>query len=126
MPQSQVAVVQAYDFGAPAVAGEVLKFRTKRGGKLQLSFENSEGLNDGTVSVEVSEDGTTFVATTAANNLVAVTNEVIKRGTHREFAILLRHEKDVYFRVTASGQTRMNVQIRSDQVLEIEKLYPWS
>jgi len=123
MPQLQTAVVDVYDFGAPVVEDEVLKFRVPRGGKLDLNFENSEGLADGTVTVQVSADDVTYVDTSAAANLVAVADEVVQRGTRKSFAgVLLRNNLDKYIQVLASGGTRMNLQMRKDQNLEIVKI----
>lgn len=121
MPQSQVAAVQNYDFGAPVVEAEVLRFSVKTGGKLALRFENTEGEADGEVTVQVSDDNVTF-ADTAAENLVAVANEAIQRGTHKDYTILLRAGVDNYFRVQAAGGCRMVMQVRSDMDLGIEKL----
>ncbi len=122
MPQSQVAAVQNFDVGLPAVEAEVLKFRAHHGGKVQIRFENEEGDNDGTVSVKVAPDGSTWVDTTAADNLEAIVDEVIPRAQHRDFTILLRQEEDAYMQVVGLGETRLQVQLRSDMNLEVEKL----
>ncbi len=121
MPRRQAAAVDVYDFGAPAAEATVLDFKVKQGGKLDLMFENLEG-NDLTVSVEVSEDGTSYAATTAANNLAAVTDEVIAAATNKDFTILARQDLDNYVRVLASGATRANMQVRPDGVLQIRQI----
>ena len=87
MPKSQVANVANFDFGAPAVAGEVLKFSVKQGGKLTLRFENAEGSADFDVTVKISEDGTAFTNTAVATNGAAVVGETIPQRQYREFQI---------------------------------------
>lgn len=133
MPGTQIATMGNFDFGAPATEGEVLRFlvKHKQGGKLILTFENpSGGANDITVSVEVAPpvndppgDGQvlapdTFVATTAANNLAAITDLLVAKNTTREATILLRPGIDVFMRVTAAGASRGILQIRGDDILE--------
>lgn len=120
MPKSQVAVIANYDFGAPAVEDEVLKFRVKGGGKLGLRFENADGVNDVEVTVQVSADGSSWADTTAAANVVAVANESIQKRTFKDFTILLRQTQDAYMRVQAVGGARAVMQVRdSTQGLEI-------
>lgn len=120
MPAAQVANVAVFDFGAPAATGTVLQFRTKvdQGGKLDLKFENPEGANALTVAVEVSPDGTSWSATTVANNLAAVTALSVPRKTSKEATILIRRGIDLHVRVRASGSARGLLQIRGDQILE--------
>jgi hypothetical protein len=120
MPASQIAKVQDFDFGAPAVEDEVLKFRVRNGGKCTLRFENPEGVADGEVTVQVSDDGTTWADTTAANNVTAVANEAIVRKEWKEYVVLLRQEKDAFMRVQAVGGTRLQMQVRADAKLEID------
>lgn len=122
MPQSQVAVVQNFDFGAPVVEAEVLKFRVVHGGMLALRFENTDGVADGEVTVQVAPDGAAWADTTVANNLVAVVTEAIPRAQKRDFTILLRQDEDAWFRVQALGGCRMVMQVRADMDLEIEKI----
>ena len=122
MPQSQVAAVQNFDFGAPAVEAVVLKFRVKHGGEAQLRFENTVGEADGEVTVQVAPDGTTWADTAAAENRVAVANEAIPQKQKRDFTILLRHNLDKWVQVLAVGGCRMGLQIRADMNLEIEKI----
>lgn len=120
MPQTQVANIGVYDFGAPVATGTVLTFRTKpdKSGKLILEFTNDDGANDLVVSVEVSSDGSSFSATTVANNLAAVTNVAVPKKVTKESTILLRRGIDLYMRVRASGGARGQLQIRGDQILE--------
>lgn len=126
MPQLQVANIGTYDFGAAAAAGApgdvVLSFRKRPGlgGKLVLTFENPPDNPDGslTVSVEVSEDGTSYAATTAANNLVAITSAVVLARQHRTFELGLRVD-DNFMRVRATGSLRGILQIRGDEKLDI-------
>lgn len=119
MPQTKLSP-GVYDFGAPVAIGTVLQFRTKpnTGGKLTLKFENPEGANDGTVSVEVSADNSSWAATTAANNLAAVTSVSVPKKVTKEATILIRRGTDNYVRVRALGGCRMQLQIRGDHLLE--------
>ena len=126
MPQLQVANIGTYDFGARVTAGApgdvVLSFRKRpgQGGKLILTFENPPDNPDGslTVSVEVSEDGTTYAATTVANNLVAITNAVVLARQHRTFELGLRVD-DNFVRVRAIGSLRGILMIHGDELLDI-------
>ncbi len=122
MPQSQIAKVQLFDFGAPAVEAEVLKFRVSQGGELSLRFENTVGEADGEVTVQVAPDGSTWADTDAANNRVAVANESIPRGQKRDYTILLRAVEDAWLRVQAVGGCRMEMQARADANLQLEKI----
>ncbi len=127
MPRTQAAHVPTFQFGAvgtPGAPGDVvLRFRVKQGGRQELRFENALADEDLTVSVEVSSDGSSFVATTAADNIEAVTDEVIKPRTSRNFTVLLRAGQDKFMRVRASsaGGERGELQIRGAAELEIEK-----
>lgn len=120
MPAAQVANIGTFPFGAPAAVATVLKFRTKpnASGKLDLKFENTEGANALTVSVEVSADNITYAATTAGNNLAAVTNVSVPRKVSKEATIIIRRGVDLYMRITASGGASGQVQIRGDPILE--------
>jgi hypothetical protein len=122
MPKSQVAAVQNFDVGLPATEGEVLKFRVVHGGKVSMRFENAEGLYDGTVSVQVSPDGSTWADTTDADNLKGVVDEVIPQVEHRDYTLLLREGVDTHMRVVGLGETRLQVQIRADMNLETLKI----
>lgn len=126
MPRTQAAHVPTYQFGAGAVSGApddvVLRFEVFQGGRQELRFESADAEEDVTVSVEVSEDGTSWNATTAANNNEAVTNEVIKPRTSRNFTVMLRAQKDLFMRVRAIGSDRCELQIRGPAELEIRKI----
>ena len=119
MPRTQAAHVATYQFGAPGTKTAVLAFEVRQGGRQEFRFESADADEDVTVSVEVSEDGSSFVATTAADNVEAVTDEVIKPRTSRNFSVLLRAGKDLFVRVLASGDDRGEVQIRGPAELEI-------
>ena len=126
MPRTQAAHVPTYQFGAVGVAGApddvVLRFEVFQGGKQELRFEGSDADVDLDVSVEVSDDGVTFVPTTVADNGEAVTNEIIKPRTSRNFSVNLRAGKDNFMRVRATGSDRGELQIRGPGELEIRKI----
>ena len=124
MPLSQTASVSVFDFGAPVLAADVLKFAVKEseGGKLELLFENPSDVAI-TVSALVSSDNSTYTATTAADNLSVITNVSVPARATRSFPVLLRRGTDKYFKVTASGGGRMQLQVRGDAVLESQ---PWT
>lgn len=124
MPLSQTASVSVFDFGAPVTAADVLKFAVKEseGGKLELLFENPSDVVI-TVSVEVSSDNSSYSATSVANNLSLITNIAVPARATRSFPMLLRRGTDKYFKVTASGGGRMQLQVRGDAVLESQ---PWT
>ena len=123
MPRTQAAHVPTYQFGAVDVAGApgdvVLMFEVQQGGRQEFRFESADADEDITVSIEVSETLPTWVATTAADNIEAVTDEVIKPRTSRNFTVLLRAGKDNFVRVRATGGDRGEVQIRGPAELEI-------
>lgn len=137
MPQTQSAVRGVYDFSAPSVEGVTdigFRVRNNRGGKVQLRFENPitntgadnasfnpNEAKDMTVSVQVAPalaSGLpgTFVATTAAANLEAVTDEVVGPGQFKDFTILLRPGLDVFVLVTSSGGTRGQLIVTGDDL----------
>lgn len=118
MPKSQVANVANFDFGAPAVDGEVLKFSVKRGGKLTLRFENAEGSADFAVTAKVSPDGAVFTNTAVATNGAIIVGETIPQKQYREFQIFLREGVDAYLQITAVGEARGQLQIRGDAILD--------
>lgn len=118
MPRLQSAQVANYDFGATAVSGEVLRFKAGQGGKLRGVLTNL-GDTDLIVSVQVSSDNITFVATTAANNLQAVTGLVIPPRQSRDVLVGLRQAKDAFIRVLASGGVRGELQLRDDCQLDV-------
>lgn len=138
MPRSQVAAVSHYDVNAPhapTAAGKVpvlvLRERYGRGGKVTLHIEpksqfgghDEEAESDVEVSVEVSPDGVTFAATTAANNLTAVTDVTIGRLQARDFVVALRRGTDAYVRVTARAvqfkASRLGIDVRGNEDLEL-------
>jgi len=121
MPQGQVAQGSHYQFGAPAALADVLMFKAKgnSGGRVVLTFEAPVATNNLTVSVEVSDDGAAWNATTTAENLVAVTAEVIKPKTARTFEVLLRATTDKWMRIRASGSDRGGVTIKGNEFLDL-------
>lgn len=120
MPLSQTASVPNHDIGLPAVAANgIARFKASKGGKLSIEFENADGVADGTVSVEVSADDSTYAATSVANNGAVVTNAVIQRGTRKGFTITLRQGLDNFLRINGSGGTRLQVQFRGDVGLQL-------
>jgi len=116
MPARQIASVDNYDFGAPAVEAEVLQFEVLIGGKLALTFVN-EGESDLEVTVQVSADGSSWADTTAGNNLVAVANETIIPKTNKDYAIIARADVDLYLRVQAVDGVHGSLQVRPDAAL---------
>jgi hypothetical protein len=116
MPKSQVAHVANFDFGAPVVSGEVLKFKVEMPGKRTLRFEAVGENNPITVTVQVSPDGSAWSNTSAAANVTAVVSEVIGVGQWKEYVVNLRAEKDLYMRVNASGGDRAQMQMRGGNV----------
>jgi hypothetical protein len=128
-PSPQVANIGTYDFGAPAAAGApgdvVLVFRKKpgMGGKVTMTFVNPVDNPAGTltVSAEVSEDGTSYAATTAANNLVAITAVALVSRQKRTFELLLRVD-DAFLRIRASGALRGQLLFHGDELLDIVRI----
>lgn len=119
MPRIQSAVVDNYDYGAPAVEAEVLKFKVKKAGRLIVTFLNADGAADIVNTLQVSPDGSTWADTSAANNLAAVADEtVVKRGS-ASFETLLRAGEDLYLRLLAVGGARGQMQVRGEAELDI-------
>jgi hypothetical protein len=116
MPRSQVASVANYDFGAPKAEGEVLRFalREGHGGNLPLTFENL-ALTDGEVTVQVSEDGTSFVDHDNAD----LVNLAVPAKHEVNDVMGLRQGKDNFVRLLAVGGIRMRMQVRRDANLQI-------
>ena len=114
MPYPQTAQVAVAAFGAPVVAAPVVSFSAASGGNVIMTFSNPVDDASLVVSVQVSADNATFVATSANNNLVAITSEVILPRTSRTFTINLRGNKDSFFRVVASGGVRGELHWRGD------------
>ena len=120
MPRTQVGQVSSYPFGAPAAIGTVLLFavRNRSGGPVRLHFETPDADNTITVSIEVSEDNSSWAATTAAHHGEAVTAEDILPRTGRDFTVALRATVDNFVRIRALGSDRGSVQIRPNELLE--------
>lgn len=110
-------------------AARVVQFRVKpnQGGKLDLKFENANGDNDMSVTVQVATTPTGLTPTAAnggwattsvANNLAAVSAVTVQRRTSKEATILIRRGEDLYVRVLATGRCRGQLQVRGDHILE--------
>lgn len=121
MSSLQSAQVSVADFGAPNVSAPVLVFQARSGGNVSLTFENPVANTDLTVAVQVSVDNVTYAATTAPNNLEAVTAVVVAPRVRKDFTINLRAGIDNYFRVVASGGVRGVMQYRGDNA-QIEQI----
>mgnify|MGYP001559401561 FL=1 len=131
MPRSQVANIGVYNVGAPVTAGApgdvVLQFsqRDGRGALLTIVVENAEGSANATLTYEVSADNSTFAATTAAANGTAVNGVTLRRKEKLTHTIRLRPSRqgstgtqgDLWFRIRASGGTRIEFQVRGDENL---------
>lgn len=135
MPSTQTALRAVYDFGAPSAEGIVLGFRTRNqtGGKLELLVENPVSSRPGTpgfpgdavqqpftYSIQVAPaqaDGTpgTFIATTAALNLEAITDVVVGAGQNNAHTLLLKPGVDVFVLMVASGGARGHLQVVGDE-----------
>ena len=121
MPKSQIAAISSYEAGLPATApaNGVLTLKAKQGGKVSVRIENMHDAS-ATVSATVSSDDATYNATTAANNLEAITNVVIPPRTYKDFTVLLRQGIDTWLRFTGSGGTRVNFQVRDNGILDVD------
>ena len=129
MPEKQVAAVSVYDVNAPAVKATVLvlRLRESRGDKIVFNFKPTTGFggldeapeNDAEVNVEVSPDGVSFIPTTAQENGEAVTDEAVLALTNRTFEVSLQAGTDIFVRVQASGGTRLQIQVRPNENLEL-------
>lgn len=115
MPFSQAATVANYDFGAPVISAEVLKFRVRanQGGRITARVEN-HGDADLVVTVKSSKDDVTY-----ANELGAVT---VKPLTSDDFTFLVNASSDEFVSVHASGGVRGILQLRGDSILEAIKI----
>lgn len=136
MPSTQTALRAVYDFGAPSVEGIVLGFRVRNnaGGKLELLVENPissrpatpgfelTGLQQPfTYSIQVAPivlatglPGT-FIATTAALNLEAITDVVVGAGQNNSHTLLLGANRDAFVLLVASGGARGQLQVVGDE-----------
>jgi hypothetical protein len=111
-----------YEFGATVGGAAALQFAVKRpGGILQCSVEAYDVAT--TISIQVSEDGTTWVATTVASNGIAVTSQQVVAGGVYNFSLRLRDNKDNYMRlVPAAGAGRGIMRVHGDGILDPQKL----
>jgi len=130
MPLTQVATRAVFDFGAPVTADAMLGFRVRanQGAKVRLKFERavqdqSENPGNMTFSVQVapaqaSGEPGTFIATTAALHLEAITNETLGLGQSKSYEILLRPNVDRFMLVKAAGGCRVQLIVESDRILD--------
>ena len=130
MPMTQVASKSNYDVGFPATADAVLGWRVRpnRGGKITIKVERavsdqSQDPGDATYSVQVapaqaSGEPGTFIATTAALNLEAVTNATVGLGQSKTHEILVRPNVDRFVLLKGAGGCRVQVQIEHDDLLD--------
>lgn len=138
MPRSQTANIGVYDVGAPVVAGApgdvVVQWQQRdgQGALLEIVAENAEGEADALLTYEVSDDNTNWAATTAAANGTAVSGVTLTRKQKLNHTIKLRPSEqfdatgsigatragDKYFRIRASGGTRIQFQVRGDERLQ--------
>lgn len=127
MPQSQAARRSHYQFGAVSAGAtddeaEVLCFRRKfnQGGDLRMLFEAPDAAKTVSVTVQVSQDGTTWLDTTAAENGEAVVDEDVLPKTQRDFTVHMRPKLDEYIRILARGNDRGGVTITGNELQEIK------
>lgn len=131
MPANQVASKSNYDLGAPGVANAMLGWRVRknRGGKVRVLVtrdvqDQTEATGNATFSIQVAPALATglpgtFIATTAALNLEAVTNEVVGLGQTKSYEILLGANRDAFMLIKAAGGCRMQVQLEHDDMLDL-------
>lgn len=129
MPQSQAARRSHYQFGAKSAGAtddeaEVLRFQRKfnHGGSLDMLFEAPDSAKDISVTVQVSEDGTIWLDTTAAENETAVVDEVVKPKTTRLFRVHMRAKLDEFVRILARGNDRGGVTITGNEIQELKNV----
>lgn len=121
MPRSQVAAVSNYDVGVPLVEAPLLRWKLRNffGGKLTFRFEHAAGDATPQVSIQVSEDGASFVDTTATDNLVAVVDEAIPPRQNKSFEIGLRSGEDNFVQVIGfGGDARLHIQVDGNEKLD--------
>tara|TARA_R100001086_G_scaffold236587_2_gene160108 strand:+ start:216 stop:590 length:375 start_codon:yes stop_codon:yes gene_type:complete len=123
MPRSQTANTGVYGFGAPVTESDVLTFRVRKGGRLTLRVENYGDTALG-YTVQVSPDNSSWADTASATNGDAVADESCPARQYREHQINLRDGQDNFVRLQASGGVRGELQIRGDNILEIDRLSP--
>lgn len=119
MPRRQAALIASYPFGSSG-ANAALQWVVKKGAKLQGRVESTDVDLTG-IALEVSPDGTTWNATTVANNGQAVTNATAVAGGTFDFDIRLRPGLDNYLRFRATGGSGI-LEIAGDSVLDIQKV----
>ena len=122
MPKSQVASVSNFDVGVPLVEAVILKWKLRffHGGKLTFRFEHAAGDATPQVSIQVSEDGSSFVDTTATDNLAAVVDEAIPPLQNKEFEVGLRSGEDNFVQIVAfGGDARLHIQLRGHEILDV-------
>ena len=139
MPQTQTAIRAVYDFGAPSAEGLVLGFRVRnqKGGKIELLVENpisarpatpgdaTSGLQQPiTYSIQVAPALATglpgtFIATTVALNLEAVTDVVVGAGQSNSHTLLLGAGRDAFVLMVASGGERGQLQVVGDDIWDL-------
>lgn len=123
--------VAAWAGGVDASASVgTLVFSVKGGGKALLHIEvpvngpNGIGIRPVTnalaVSIQVSKDGITWAATTAQNNITAITAASVGAGQSKDYELGLRQGVDNFFRLNATGGGRGILQIRSQQSVGID------
>lgn len=117
MPNPQVGKVDQYQFGAKPDVATVLQFGVRRGGLVDLVFLNAVGAESYTYSVEVSADGSSWNATTSANNVAAITSQTVVPKGHKNHTFLLREGVDLHWRVTVSGNGRGELQVRKGEAV---------
>jgi hypothetical protein len=109
----QAAKVSTYEFGAPVAEAVVIRFKVReaQGGIVNFNFQNP-GDNDGIVTVQDSADGTTWYDT-------ALADLTIKSGGYKSTDVQIKQNTRRHLRVQASGGTRMQLQIRPNELLDI-------
>lgn len=119
MPRSQTATVPNYEFGRSPTNGDSLRWRAKRGVRLQGKVEaHDAGL---TYTFETSPDGTTWSALTVAKQGQVLTDVAVVNNGVSDFSINLRQDIDVFLRMKSTGG-RGILQLRGAEWLEELKL----
>lgn len=112
MPLIQAAKVSTYDFACPVAEAVMLRFRVReaRGGLVNFNFQNV-GDADGTVTIQQTVDGTNWTDTSLAD-------KVLKSGGYHSADVMVKQGVALQLRVQASGGTRMQLQIRPNEILD--------